>query len=122
MSPRLLRFITLTAIATSLLAQGVSRADDAARLKALAVLIRDPSPKVRVEALRALATIRTADSAAIALSVLDQPMDPTLDYALWLTLNDLSEPWIAALQEGTWKPAGHEKQLEFAVKAVTPAY
>jgi len=121
MSPRLLRFITLTALATSLLAQGVSRADDAARLKALAVLIRDPSPKVRVEALRALATIRTADSAALALSVLDQPMDPTLDYALWLTLNDLSEPWIAALQEGTWKPAGHEKQLEFALKAVTPA-
>jgi len=28
------------------------------------------------------------------LGVLDQPTDPTLDYALWLTINDLGEPWM----------------------------
>ena len=90
------------------------------RLASLSVLIRDPSPKVRLEALRALAKIHSGESAALALSVLNQPMDPTLDYALWLTINDLADPWIAALQSGAWKPEGREKQLEFALKALRP--
>jgi len=90
------------------------------RLAALDKLVRDDSPKVRLEALRALAKIPSARSAELALSVLDRPMDPTLDYALWLTINDLAEPWIAALQSGEWKPEGREKQLEFALKAIRP--
>ncbi len=84
----------------------------------LAKLIHDDSPRVRVEALRALAGIPTAQSATLALSVLHQPMDPTLDYALWLTINDLAEPWIAAIQSGVWKPEGREQQLEFGLKAI----
>ena len=91
-----------------------------ARLAPLARLIQDPTPRVRLEALRALAKIPTAKSAEIALSVLDQPMDPALDYALWLTINDLAEPWIAALESGAWSPTGREKQLEFALKAIKP--
>ncbi|MSU58952.1 MAG: sorbosone dehydrogenase [Pedosphaera sp.] len=83
-----------------------------------AKLARDNSPRVRVEALRALAKFPSAQSAALALSVLDKPMDPTLDYALWLTINDLAEPWIAAIQSGAWKPDGREKQLEFGLKAL----
>lgn len=81
-------------------------------------LVLDKHPRVRVEALRALAKIPTAQAAELALSVLDQPLDPTLDYALWLTINDLAEPWIAALQSGAWKPEGREKQLEFGLKAL----
>lgn len=96
------------------------RAADEARLPTLAALVRDASPKVRLEALRSLAKIPSARSAELALSVLEQPMDPTLDYALWLTINDLAEPWIAALQSGAWKPEGREKQLEFALKALKP--
>lgn len=92
----------------------------AARLQTLSALVRDPHPRVRLEALRALAKIPRAKSAELALSVLDQPMDPTLDYALWLTINDLSEPWIAALESGEWKTDGHEKQLAFALKAIKP--
>lgn len=94
--------------------------DAEARLATLEKLVRDDSPKVRLEALRALARIPAARSAELALSVLDQPMDPTLDYGLWLTINDLAEPWIAALQAGLWKPEGREKQLEFALKALRP--
>jgi putative heme-binding domain-containing protein len=93
-------------------------AADEARLALLAKLVHDDSPRVRVEALRALAKIPTAQSADLALSVLDKPMDPTLDYALWLTINDLAEPWIAAIQSGAWKPDGREKQLEFGLKAI----
>ncbi len=91
-----------------------------ARLTALARLVRDESPKVRAEALRALAKIPGAEAATLALSVLERPMDPNLDYALWLTINDLAEPWIAALQDGSWKPEGRERQLEFALKALKP--
>lgn len=91
-----------------------------ARLVPLARLIQDPSPRVRLEALRSLAKIPDAKAAELALSVLDQPMDPTLDYALWLTINDLAAPWIAALESGAWSPVGREKQLEFALKAIKP--
>ena len=90
------------------------------RLTALAKLVHDPAPRVRLEALRALAKIPSAQSAELALGVLDQPMDPNLDYALWLTINDLSGPWIAALQSGAWKPEGREKQLEFGLRAIKP--
>src|SRR5439155_25346174 len=83
-------------------------------------LCTDESPRVRLEALRALAKVHTAKSAELALSVLDKPMDPFLDYALWLTINDLAEPWIAAIQSGEWKVEGHEKQLEFGLKAIEP--
>jgi putative heme-binding domain-containing protein len=48
-------------------------------------------------------------------------MDPFLDYALWLTINELAEPWIAALKSGEWTFEGREKQLEFALKAIEPA-
>lgn len=90
------------------------------RMALLGRLIHDESPKVRLEALRALAHIPTAEAAALALSVLELPMDPTLDYALWLTINDLAEPWIQAIQSGAWKPEGREKQLEFALRALKP--
>lgn len=100
---------------------GVKAAEPSpARLAPLAKLVQDPAPQVRVEALRSLAKIPSAASAELALSVLNQPMDPTLDYALWLTINDLSEPWIAALESGAWSPSGREKQLEFALKAIKP--
>jgi putative heme-binding domain-containing protein len=81
-------------------------------------LVADDHPRVRLEALRALAGAPSAKSAELALSVLDKPMDATLDYALWLTINDLAEPWLAAIQSGEWKPEGREKQLEFGLKAI----
>jgi putative heme-binding domain-containing protein len=95
-------------------------AADSSRLAVLGKLVHDPAPRVRLEALRALAKIKSPEAAALALDALNEPMDPTLDYALWLTINDLSEPWIAALQSGAWKTEGREKQLEFGLKAIKP--
>ena len=100
--------------------QADSAADAAQRLETLSKLVQDPHPRVRLEALRSLAKIHGARSAELALGVLDQTMDPTLDYALWLTINELSEPWIAALESGAWKSEGREKQLAFALKAIRP--
>ena len=104
-------------IAIAVLAACTALADHP-RLPALERLARDPSPAVRLEAVRALSRIREARAAEIALGVLERPMDPTLDYALWLTINELAEPWIAALESGAWKSEGREKQLEFALKAI----
>ncbi|MBM3903124.1 MAG: c-type cytochrome [Verrucomicrobia bacterium] len=119
--PSLFRFLTPVALSLCLASTvGLAQTGEDTRIAPLRKLIQDPSPKVRLEALRAMAKIPTAESAALALSALDQPMDPTLDYALWLTINDLSEPWIAALQSGAWKPERHEKQLEFALRAIRP--
>jgi len=87
----------------------------------LETAICDAHPRVRLEALRALATISTAKSASLALSALEQPMDSFLDYAAWLTINDLASVWVAAVKNGSWDPAGKEKQLEFALKAIEPS-
>jgi putative heme-binding domain-containing protein len=100
--------------------QADAAADTSQRLETLSKLVHDTHPRVRLEALRALSKIPGARSAELALGVLDHPMDPTLDYALWLTINDLSEPWIAALESGAWKSEGREKQLAFALKAIRP--
>ncbi len=90
-------------------------------LASLARLVADENPRVRLEAVRALGKFNSARAAEIALTVLDQPMDPFLDYALWLTVNDLAGPWLAAVKSGEWKFEGREKQLEFGLKAVEPA-
>ena len=68
-----------------------------------------------MEAMRALAKIPTARSAELVLAATEKPMDEFLDYAVWLSINDLAEPWIASIKSGEWKPEGNEKQLAFGL-------
>jgi putative heme-binding domain-containing protein len=84
--------------------------------------VMDEHPRVRLETIRAFAKVPLAESASLALRVVDQPLDPFLDYAAWLTINDLATPFLRALEAGEWKPetAAQEKQLEFALSAVEP--
>lgn len=83
--------------------------------------VQDDHPRVRIEALRALARIPTARSAEFALSVLDKgQVEGFLEYALWLTINDLAEPWAAAVESGAWNIDAREKQLQYALKAIEP--
>jgi putative heme-binding domain-containing protein len=99
----------------------LSRLDDETASDYLAKLVKDDHPRVRIEALRALARIPTARSAELALSALDKgQVEGFLDYALWLTINDLAEPWAAAVESGAWKIEGREKQLQYALKAIEP--
>lgn len=88
----------------------------------LAARVTDEHPRVRVEALRALSEIPTARSVELVLGALDKPVDSFLDYTIWLSINDLAKPWVDAVKSGAWKPEGHEKQLEFALKSVLPEY
>ena len=90
-------------------------------LAQLTPLIADPHPRVRLETVRALGKFDSARAVELALTVLDQPMDSFLDYALWLTVNELAIPWLATVKSRAWQPEGREKQLEFALKAVEPA-
>ena len=90
-------------------------------LAPLTKLVADANPRVRLEAVRALGKLGTARAAELALTILDKPMDPFLDYALWLTMNELATPWLAAVRAGAWNFQGREAQLAFGLKAVEPA-
>ena len=79
---------------------------------------------VRVEAVRALAKFPSAQSAGLVLSAVDGiGTDSFLDYAVWLSINELAQPFLAALESGAWVPdsPAKQKQLEFAMKALDPA-
>jgi putative heme-binding domain-containing protein len=83
--------------------------------------LADAHPRVRLEAMRALGQIPTARSAELLLRATDQPMDRFLDYAAWLSINDLAQPWVAAVKSGAWKFDGRDKELVFGLKAIEPA-
>ena len=83
-------------------------------------LVHDKHPRVRLEAVRALAKIPWPASPSLVLEALDEPMDSFLDYAVWLSINELAEVWVSSVHNDAWKADGKEKQLEFAVKAIDP--
>ncbi|HWY74780.1 MAG TPA: PVC-type heme-binding CxxCH protein, partial [Verrucomicrobiae bacterium] len=87
----------------------------------LAQRLNDEHPRVRLEAMRALGQMPTARSAELVLAATDKPMDRFVDYAAWLTINDLVEPWLAAVKSGAWRSEGRENQLAFGLKAIEPA-
>jgi putative heme-binding domain-containing protein len=82
--------------------------------------LADPFPRVRVEAVRALAAVPSFRSAELALDRVTQPMDPFLDYAVWLTINELAGPWLDGLRAEHWSVQGREKQVAYAFNALEP--
>lgn len=78
----------------------------------------DEHPRVRLEAVRGLATIRDWASAEAAMFALDKPVDRTLDYALWLTLRELEPQWAPQFQKGVVDFNREAKKLAFALNAV----
>jgi len=104
--------LPLAPVATNLLASS-SGPTRAATIRALSLAAEDDYPtvatftqdnhsRVRLEAVRALARFPTAASATTALAVLETPMDPYLDYALWLTINELAAPLSESILSNTW--------------------
>ena len=83
--------------------------------------IADPDPQVRMETVRSLGRVGTAEAAVAAAMALDQPMDKWLDYALWLTLRELAPHWLPAVQAGTLDFGGDPKKLVFALQAAGTA-
>jgi putative heme-binding domain-containing protein len=84
----------------------------------------DEHPRVRLEAVRALADYGSAGSpatgvaaASIAVKALDRPMDRFLDFALWKAMRDLAPAWVPELQAGLFD-FGNVDHLTYALKAV----
>lgn len=97
-----------------------------AELNSLAV---DPTPRVRLEAIRVLAEV-PADLAReklgalpieVAIRALDLPTDRFLDYALWLTARETKSDWLPELQKGQLAMASNSSHLAFALRAVGTA-
>ncbi|HVK10133.1 MAG TPA: PVC-type heme-binding CxxCH protein, partial [Gemmataceae bacterium] len=78
----------------------------------------DDHPRVRMEAVRALAAMGTPECVAPAFAALDKPVDRTLDYALWLTARDLAPIWQPKFAAGEDVFKGNVKGLSFALQAV----
>ncbi len=103
------------AAATRVLSQWHARLPGAADL--LAGLVDDEHPQVRLEAVRALAELRTPQAAEVAMRALDHPLDRFLDHALWLTVNDLQPYWLPALEAGQIDFDGDVRHLTYALEA-----
>ena len=87
-------------------------------LAVFANAVRDEHAQVRLEGVRALAQVPTAEAAEIAAEVLDQPMDRFLDFALWQAMRDLKPHWLPALEQGKIDFGGNVEHLTFALRAV----
>jgi putative heme-binding domain-containing protein len=88
----------------------------AAPLDLLAERVADAHPRVRLEAVRALAHIADPRAARLALRVLDQPVDAMLDYALWLTLRELEPQWLPAVEKEGFD-LGNVDRLLYALRS-----
>ncbi|MBO0699724.1 MAG: HEAT repeat domain-containing protein, partial [Zavarzinella sp.] len=77
----------------------------------------DDAPRVRMEAVRALAATGSPAAVAPAFAAMDKPVDRTMDYALWLTARDLETVWMAEFRAGKLTFGGDAKKLAFALAA-----
>ena len=66
----------------------------------LASRVVDDNPRVRLEAVRVLAEIPSVRSVELALKAIEKPVDPYLDYAIWLTCRQLKSSWLPEVEAG----------------------
>lgn len=81
-------------------------------------LANDEHPRVRLEAVRLLAELPSADAAQAACEILKRPMDRFLDFALWQTMRDLAPAWLPEFRKGTFTFGQDPTSIAFALKAV----
>ena len=86
-------------------------------LSMLASVVAEDDPHVRLEAVGALRQVGTPQAADLAMRALDQPIDPNLEYALWLTARHLQDQWIPALRSGKSVFDGKIDRVAFALQA-----
>ena len=71
------------------------RFDERAALQA----VQDKHPRVRLSALHAIRRSPSLAGIKAALKILDQPMDESLDFALWSLLREYKELWLPTLSQ-----------------------
>jgi len=70
-----------------------------APLELFAAAVRDEHPRVRLEGVRALATVPSSQAMIVGLEATRQPMDRFLDFAVWQLVEDLAPVWIPDLKQ-----------------------
>ncbi len=80
--------------------------------------VHDPDPLVRLWAVSGLAQLPSVRAVGLALEVLDEPMQPNLDFALWTLVRDRQAQWLPAFEKGELKFDGHPERLLFAARAL----
>jgi putative heme-binding domain-containing protein len=83
----------------------------------LAPAVDDPSALVRLEGVRALATLGGRRAAELALHAVDHERDDALDYAVWLAARETKDAWLPAVLDGTFADDGRFGRVIFAVSA-----
>jgi hypothetical protein len=83
----------------------------------LAPAVDDPSALVRLEGVRALATLGGRRAAELALHAVDHERDDALDYAVWLAARETKDAWLPAVLDGTFADDGRFGRVIFAVAA-----
>jgi glucose/arabinose dehydrogenase/azurin len=107
------------AAAVRVLQHWYDRVDGGMRLIARAV--NDPEPRVRLEAVRALSFVPTAEAASTALQVLAKPMDYYLHYVLDSTMTTLEPVWKPLLTTGGTFATDNPVGLTYVLDRLAPA-
>lgn len=88
---------------------------------AITPFLSHANPRVRLEAHRALARVRTPESARAVLAHLPKDAeDNFLDFAAWTSINELARPWLEDVAAQPSKVEGQEAALDAIVKAIDP--
>jgi len=79
----------------------------------LGELVKNASPRVRVEAMRALARISSSEAAEFVASAAETPVpgDEQFSFALKQSMREVGNLWVASLVDGRWAWKGRETQL-----------
>ncbi len=77
----------------------------------------DPDPRVRLEAVLAASRVPSPRAAEAALRVLDQPVDPLIDFALRRAVAVLKPFWFSEFRAGRLTFGGRPERLAFALQA-----
>ena len=80
--------------------------------------VGDENAQVRLWAVSCLAQRPSKTSVPFALRVLDQPMDETLDFALWSIVREHEREWVPLFEAGELTFKGKLKHLLFAIAAL----
>ena len=80
--------------------------------------IADPSPRVRLETMRALADSLVPNPLDIALDALKLPRDRFIDYALWLGVQSHGEDWLRHASTNT--TMADSEKIQFVLANLPP--
>lgn len=105
----------IRAAALRILSHHLSEVPDA--LKLLEKAVADEHPQVRLWAVACLRLMSKPESFAVALRVLDKPMDNNIDFLLEVTANEQASVWLPVFLAGKLKLDDNPRQLVYALKS-----